>query len=52
MLPTERVTDYRTAVSGVRAKDLTAANGAVAFKKVQAQMSELLEGTDIGGALA
>lgn len=49
VLPTERVTDYRTAVSGVRAKDLTAANGAVAFKKVQAQMSELLRGRILVG---
>lgn len=30
----EWVMDYRMVVSGVRAKDLTAANGAVAFKKV------------------
>ena len=49
VLPTERVTDYRTAVSGVRAKDLTAANGAMAFKKVQAQMSELLRGRILVG---
>jgi len=49
VIPTERVTDYRTAVSGVRAKDLTAANGAVAFKKVQAQMSELLKGRILVG---
>jgi len=49
VVPTERVTDHRTAVSGVRARDLTAANGAVAFERVQRRMSELLEGRILVG---
>ena len=47
--PTERVTDYRTAVSGVRPRDLTAANGAQSFKKIQEQMSHLLRGRVLVG---
>lgn len=49
VLPTERVTDYRTAVSGVRPKDVTAENGAVSFKRVQQQMMELLRGRVLVG---
>ena len=49
VIPTERVTDYRTAVSGVRAKDLRAESGARPFKTVQAQMSELLRGKILVG---
>jgi len=49
VIPTERVTDYRTAVSGVRAKDLRAESGARTFKTVQAQMSELLRGKILVG---
>lgn len=49
VLPTERVTDYRTAVSGVRPRDVTAENGAVSFKKVQQQMMELLRGRVLVG---
>ena len=47
--PTERVTDYRTAVSGVRPRDLTAANGAQSFTKIQEQMSHLLRGRVLVG---
>ena len=49
VLPTERVTDYRTAVSGVRPRDVTAENGAVSFKRVQQQMMELLRGRVLVG---
>jgi RNA exonuclease 4 len=49
VLPTERVVDYRTAVSGVRPKDLLSANGAKSFQKVQAQLSELFNGRILVG---
>ena len=49
VLPTERVVDYRTAVSGVRPKDLLSANGAKSFQKVQAQLSELFKGRILVG---
>jgi len=39
--PREKVTDYRTAVSGVRQEDL---KDAPAFQKVQKEVSELLKG--------
>ncbi|CAI8033052.1 RNA exonuclease 4 [Geodia barretti] len=38
--PMDRVTDYRTAISGVSAKDL---RGAPEFKSVQKQVSDILE---------
>ena len=47
--PTERVTDYRTAVSGVRPIDVKAESGARTFRVVQAQMSELLRGKVLVG---
>jgi len=47
--PTEKVTDYRTAVSGVRPQDL---KGAPDFKTVQQEVSDLLQGrTLVGHAL-
>merc|ERR1719187_534459 len=47
--PTEKVTDYRTAVSGVRPQDL---QGAQDFKTVQKEVSDLLQGrTLVGHAL-
>lgn len=47
--PTEKVEDYRTEVSGVRAKDLLSANGAKSFQKVQSQLSELFRDRTLVG---
>ncbi|OCT67009.1 hypothetical protein XELAEV_18038291mg [Xenopus laevis] len=44
--PTERVTDYRTAVSGIRPKDIK--NGE-SFKVVQKEVSEILRGRTLVG---
>lgn len=44
--PTERVTDYRTAVSGIRPDDIK--NGE-AFKDVQAEVAEILRGRTLVG---
>jgi len=44
--PREKVTDYRTAVSGVRPEDL---QGAPEFKDVQAEVSELMKGKILVG---
>ena len=44
--PREKVTDYRTAVSGVRPEDL---QGAPEFKEVQTEVSELLKGRVLVG---
>eukprot|EP00092_Neocalanus_flemingeri_P018323 GFUD01019832.1.p1 GENE.GFUD01019832.1~~GFUD01019832.1.p1 ORF type:complete len:397 (-),score=153.24 GFUD01019832.1:69-1259(-) len=44
--PREKVTDYRTAVSGVRPEDL---QGAPQFKEVQAEVSELMAGRILVG---
>jgi RNA exonuclease 4 len=41
--PTERVTDYRTSVSGVRPDDLKEENGAVAFEVAQKEVAALLK---------
>lgn len=44
--PREKVTDYRTWVSGVRASDL---EGAPVFEAVQKQVAELVEGRILVG---
>jgi RNA exonuclease 4 len=44
--PTEHVTDYRTAVSGVRAQDL---RGAPPFKEIQRKMADILRGRILVG---
>jgi len=44
--PREKVTDYRTAVSGVRPEDL---QGAPQFKEIQAEVSELIKGRILVG---
>lgn len=44
--PMEKVTDYRTWVSGVRAKDL---QGAPSFKEVQAEVAALVKGRVLVG---
>jgi len=44
--PREKVTDYRTWVSGVRASDL---EGAPVFDVVQKQVNELVEGRTLVG---
>merc|ERR1719435_1382 len=44
--PREKVTDYRTAVSGVRPEDL---QGASEFKDVQVEVSELMKGKILVG---
>ncbi|KAA8493352.1 RNA exonuclease 4 [Porphyridium purpureum] len=45
----EKVTDYRTAVSGVRREHLDPASGAVTFRDVQLQVSEMLKGRILVG---
>ena len=49
VLPTEKVTDYRTAVSGVRPDDLKAENGAVSFVQVQKDVTAFLDGRILVG---
>lgn len=44
--PRERVTDFRTAVSGIRPSDLV---GAVAFEEAQSRVAELLRGRMLVG---
>ena len=47
--PTERVTDFRTKVSGVRPQDIKGA-GALSFKEVQRKMAEILKDRVLVGA--
>jgi len=49
VLPTEKVTDYRTHVSGIRPEDLTEAGGAVDFKQVQREVTHLVKGRILVG---
>lgn len=44
VLPTDKITDYRTHVSGIRPADLTRENGARPFKQVQKEVADLIEG--------
>ncbi len=44
--PTEKVTDYRTRVSGIRPKDM---EGGVPFKEAQKEVSDLLQGRVLVG---
>jgi DNA polymerase III epsilon subunit-like protein len=43
VMPTEKVTDYRTHVSGIRPEDLKKSNGAEKFEVVQKEVSEILK---------
>lgn len=49
VVPTEKVTDYRTAVSGVRPDDLKEENGAISFTRVQKEVTEFLDGRILVG---
>lgn len=44
--PRETVTDYRTWISGIRARDL---HGAPRFADIQAQVSKMVEGRTVVG---
>lgn len=47
--PKERVTDYRTWVSGVTEHDLRAGGPAISFEDVQKRVAELLKGRILVG---
>ena len=49
VIPTEKITDFRTSVSGVRPDDLKKENGAVEFAKAQREVSEVIEGKVLVG---
>ena len=44
VLPMEKVTDYRTEVSGIRPRDIRKGGGALAFAQVQREVASLLQG--------
>jgi RNA exonuclease 4 len=43
VIPTEKVTDYRTSVSGIRPDDLKKENGALPFSRVQKEVADILK---------
>jgi RNA exonuclease 4 len=49
VLPTEKVTDYRTRVSGIRPEDLKKSNKAVEFSVVQKEVADIIEGKILVG---
>ena len=49
VIPTEKVTDYRTKVSGIRPDDLKKENGAVSFSTVQKEVANILKGRILVG---
>ena len=44
VLPMEKVTDYRTEVSGIRPRDIRKGGGALPFAQVQREVASLLQG--------
>ena len=44
VLPMEKVTDYRTEVSGIRPRDIRKGGGALPFAQVQREVANLLQG--------
>lgn len=44
VIPTERVVDYRTSVSGIRPDDLKKENNAIEFAQAQKDVSKIIEG--------
>ena len=49
VIPTEKVTDYRTKVSGVRPDDLKKENGAIPFSTAQKEVANILKGRILVG---
>jgi RNA exonuclease 4 len=49
VIPTEKVTDYRTRVSGIRPEDLKKTNNAIEFTQAQKAVAEIIEGKILVG---
>lgn len=49
VLPTEKVVDYRTKVSGIRPFDISKDNGAVQLSVVQKEVTDLINGRILVG---
>jgi RNA exonuclease 4 len=49
VVPTEKVTDYRTHVSGIRPEDVKKENGSIELAQAQKEVAEILEGKKLVG---